>query len=224
VSAVATASVEESIVGAVPKGLFVDGEWVDAEGAGTLPVEDPATGAILCEIADASAGDALVALDAAVSAADSWRERAPRERGEILSRAFELIERRREQLALLMTLEMGKPLAESRAEVGYGAEFLRWFAEEAVRIEGRYGLAPDGGSRLLVTKAPVGPCLLITPWNFPWRWGPARSDLQSRPGARWSSSRRSRHRSRCSRWPTSSPSVRSPRRRWSETAPSPPPS
>jgi succinate-semialdehyde dehydrogenase/glutarate-semialdehyde dehydrogenase len=91
----------------------------------------------------------------------------PRERGEILRRAFELVTERAEDFALLMTLEMGKPLAEARGEVTYGAEFLRWFSEEAVRAFGRYSVSPDGKSRLLVTKKPVGPCLLITPWNFP---------------------------------------------------------
>ncbi|EMY35987.1 succinate-semialdehyde dehydrogenase (NAD(P)+), partial [Arthrobacter crystallopoietes BAB-32] len=96
-----------------------------------------------------------------------WAKTAPRERGEILRRAFELVTERAEDFALLMTLEMGKPLAEARGEVAYGAEFLRWFSEEAVRIDGRFGTAPDGKNRLLVQKKPVGPCLLITPWNFP---------------------------------------------------------
>jgi succinate-semialdehyde dehydrogenase/glutarate-semialdehyde dehydrogenase len=101
----------------------------------------------------------------------AWARYPPRERSEILRRAFELIVERAESLALLMTLEMGKPLAESRAEIAYGAEFLRWFAEEAVRIDGRYATAPGGGARLLTMRRPVGPCLLITPWNFPLAMG-----------------------------------------------------
>jgi succinate-semialdehyde dehydrogenase/glutarate-semialdehyde dehydrogenase len=171
VSAIATSTTDASVVDRVPKRLRIAGEWRDAEGGARLPVEDPATGEPLCHVADASADDALAALDSAVAAQDAWAAHPPRERGEILRRAFERISERADHLALLMTLEMGKPLPESRAEVAYGAEFLRWFAEEAVRIEGRYGLAPDASSRLLVTKAPVGPCLLITPWNFPLAMG-----------------------------------------------------
>jgi succinate-semialdehyde dehydrogenase/glutarate-semialdehyde dehydrogenase len=170
-TALATASAERSVVDAVPQQLLVGGEWRDATGGDTLAVEDPATGETLCSVADATAGDAIAALDAAVDAGPAWAATAPRERGDVLRRAFELIGERAEQLAVLMTLEMGKPLAEARAEVAYGAEYLRWFSEEAVRIEGRYGLAPDGASRLLVSKAPVGPCLLITPWNFPLAMG-----------------------------------------------------
>ncbi|MEX1141001.1 MAG: NAD-dependent succinate-semialdehyde dehydrogenase [Thermoleophilaceae bacterium] len=162
---------ERSIVDAVPKRLLIGGEWRDGDGGATLAVDDPATGEILCEVADASAADAAAALDAAAAAQERWAAHPPRARGEILQRAFERVTERRDELALLMTLEMGKPLAESRGEVAYAAEFLRWFAEEAVRIEGRYATAPDGASRLLVTKAPVGPCLLITPWNFPLAMG-----------------------------------------------------
>jgi succinate-semialdehyde dehydrogenase/glutarate-semialdehyde dehydrogenase len=169
-SVVADVSAERAAVEAVPKGLLVGGEWRSGA-AGVLAVEDPATGLALGEIADASAEDAVAALDAAVTAAEAWAEVPPRERGEILRRAFERVSERREELALLMTLEMGKPLGESRAEVAYAAEYLRWFGEEAVRIDGRYGSAPDGGSRLLVTRSPVGPCLLITPWNFPMAMG-----------------------------------------------------
>jgi succinate-semialdehyde dehydrogenase/glutarate-semialdehyde dehydrogenase len=162
---------EPAVVGEVPKLLLIGGEWRDADSDERLAVTDPATEEVLCEVADASAADAVAALDAAADAAEEWAATPPRERGEILRRAFEVIGERADELALLMTLEMGKPLAESRAEVAYGAEFLRWFAEEAVRIEGRYALAPDGSSRLLVSKAPVGPCLLITPWNFPLAMG-----------------------------------------------------
>ena len=160
---------ETEIVDSIPRGLLIGGEWVQA--SGTLAVEDPSTGELLAEVADATEQDALAALDAAVAAQPSWGEHPPRERGEILRRAYEEIVARQDELALLMTLEMGKPLAESRAEVTYAAEFLRWFSEEAVRIEGRYANAPNGASRLLVMKQPVGPCLLITPWNFPLAMG-----------------------------------------------------
>ncbi len=165
-----TASQEHSVVDQVPKQLYIGGEWRDGA-KGSLSVEDPATGESLCEIADASTDDAIAALDAAAAAADDWSRHPPRERGEILRRAFEMIIAREEELALLMTLEMGKPLKESRAEIAYGAEFLRWFSEQAVRIEGRYAMAPNGQGRLLTMKQPVGPCLLITPWNFPLAMG-----------------------------------------------------
>ncbi len=138
---------------------------------GTLPVQDPSTGEVLAEVADASPADAIAALDAAVEAAPTWAAHPPRERGEILRRAFEMINERADDLALLMTLEMGKPLAESRSEIVYAAEFLRWFSEEAVRIDGRYATAPGGNGRLLTMRQPVGPCLLITPWNFPLAMG-----------------------------------------------------
>jgi succinate-semialdehyde dehydrogenase/glutarate-semialdehyde dehydrogenase len=165
-----TASHEQSVVDAVPKQLYIAGEW--REGAqGTLPVEDPATGAPLCEVADASVQDAAQALDAAVAAGPGFAAMAPRERGEILRRAFELIIARQDELALLMTLEMGKPIRESRGEIAYAAEFFRWFAEEAVRVEGRYVTAASGAGRVLTMRQPVGPCLLITPWNFPLAMG-----------------------------------------------------
>src|SRR5215208_1643637 len=144
----------------VPRGLYIGGAWRDATGGGTLPVEDPGTGEVLAEIADATADDARAALDAACSAQPAWAKVA-RERGEILRRAFEEPMERQEELALLMTLEMGKPLTESRGEIAYAAEFFRWFAEEAVRIDGRFATAPDGRWKLLVLKQPVGPCLLI---------------------------------------------------------------
>jgi succinate-semialdehyde dehydrogenase/glutarate-semialdehyde dehydrogenase len=166
-----TRSTEQEVVAKVPKGLFVGGEWRDATGGGTLPVEDPSTGEPLCEVADATPQDAMAALDAAVAAQAAWAATAPRERGEILRRAWEALVRRTDELALLMTLEMGKPVAESRAEIAYAGEFLRWFAEEAVRIEGRWATAPNGGMRMLTMRQPVGPCLLITPWNFPMAMG-----------------------------------------------------
>ena len=151
----------------MPKQLYRDGEWRDAEGGRTFSVEDPSTGDTLAAVADASPGDAIAALDAASRAQHEWASVAPRARGELLRNAYEQMIESQESLALLMTLEMGKPLSESRAEVRYAAEFFRWFSEEAVRISGRYALAPGGESRMLVTKKPVGPTLLITPWNFP---------------------------------------------------------
>src|SRR5690348_13817226 len=165
-----TASAEQKIVDEVPKQLYIGGEWRDGA-KGTLSVEDPSTGESLCEVADASTDDAKAALTAAVDAGPEWFDHAPRERGEILRRAFEAIVARTDELALLMTLEMGKPLAESKAEIAYGAEFFRWFSEEAVRIDGRYATAPNGQGRLLTMKQPVGACLLITPWNFPLAMG-----------------------------------------------------
>src|ERR671925_2270931 len=162
---------ETAVVQAVPNQLFIAGEWRDAAAGATLPVEDPSTGETLVEVADATPDDAIAALDAAVAAQEEWAVHPPRERGEILRRSFERIIERADELALLMTLEMGKPLIESKAEIVYAAEFFRWFAEEAVRIDGRYSVAPNGKGRLLTMKQPVGPCLLITPWNFPMAMG-----------------------------------------------------
>jgi succinate-semialdehyde dehydrogenase/glutarate-semialdehyde dehydrogenase len=165
-----TTTHERQVIDSVPKQLYIDGEWRDGS-QGTLPVEDPATGETLCEVADASVEDAKAALDAAVQAGPDFAAHPPRERGEILRRAYEGIIARQDDLALLMTLEMGKPIAESKAEVVYAADFLRWFAEQAVRIDGRFSSAPNGQGRLMTMKQPVGPCLLITPWNFPMAMG-----------------------------------------------------
>ncbi len=161
---------ESAVLDKVPKKLLIGGDWVDGS-EGTLPVEDPATQETLTEVADASPDDAMKALDAAVDTQKEWQRTPPRERGEILRRAWEEITERADELALLMTLEMGKSLAESKAEIIYGSEFLRWFAEEAVRIDGRYAVAPNGQGRLLTMKQPVGPSLMITPWNFPLAMG-----------------------------------------------------
>ncbi|GAB2513625.1 NAD-dependent succinate-semialdehyde dehydrogenase [Microbacterium petrolearium] len=158
---------EKTLIGSIPKGLFIGGEWVDATGGGTLEVRDPATNEVIARIADATADDATAALDAAVAAQEEWAATPPRQRGEILRRAWELVQERKEDLALVMTIEMGKPFAESLGEVAYGGEFLRWFGEEAVRITGRYGLNPEGTGRIVVSQRPVGPCFFITPWNFP---------------------------------------------------------
>ncbi|MDX2600054.1 NAD-dependent succinate-semialdehyde dehydrogenase [Streptomyces caniscabiei] len=160
-----------TVVRDVPKQLFIGGDWQDAESGRTLSVDNPATGEELCQVADASPADGRRALEAAVAAQAAWAATPPRVRSEILRRAYDIIIARTEDLALLMTLEMGKPLAEARAEVAYGAEFFRWFSEEAVRIDGGMMTAPDGRNRLLVARQPVGPCLLITPWNFPLAMG-----------------------------------------------------
>ena len=157
---------EAELLAAVPRGLYIGGVWQDG-GAGTFPVIDPATGNTLVEIADATPEDGIRALDAAVAAQDAWAATPPRTRSDILRRAFDLLTERADEFALLMTLEMGKPLAEARGEVTYGGEFLRWFSEEAVRIAGRYGTNPEGTGRMIVSQRPVGPCFFITPWNFP---------------------------------------------------------
>ena len=162
-----TAARERALLDGIPRGLFIGGEWRDAADGGTFAVIDPSTGLELVSIADAAVADGEAALAAAHAAQASWAKTAPRERAEILRRAFDAVTARADDFALLMTLEMGKPLAEARGEVAYGAEFLRWFSEETARISGRFATAPDGGSRLLVMKRPVGPCLFITPWNFP---------------------------------------------------------
>jgi succinate-semialdehyde dehydrogenase / glutarate-semialdehyde dehydrogenase len=163
--------VEKSLLAGVPTGLFIGGVWRDSSDGATIKVEDPATGEVLTQVADASVADGRAALDAAVAAQPGWAGTAPRERGEILRSAFEAVSARAEDFALLMTLEMGKPLAESRGEVVYGAEFFRWFSEEAVRVAGRWSTAPNGATRLLTMKQPVGPTLMITPWNFPLAMG-----------------------------------------------------
>jgi succinate-semialdehyde dehydrogenase / glutarate-semialdehyde dehydrogenase len=162
---------EAQVVKAVEKRLFIDGKWVDAADGGTFDVIDPATGATLCSVADATPADGRAALDAAVAAQPAFSATSPRERADMLTRAFELLHERIDDLALLMTLEMGKPLAEARGEIAYAAEFFRHFAGEAVRIEGGYQTAPAGGARFMITRQPVGPCLLITPWNFPMAMG-----------------------------------------------------
>src|SRR3954453_13938443 len=162
---------ETAVVEAAPTKLFIAGEWRDAGGGGTLDVGDPSTGEAIASVADATPDDAKAALDACCAVQEEWAAHPPRERGEILRRAFEAMTARADELALLMTLEMGKPLAESKAEITYAAEFLRWFSEQSVRIEGRFATAPNGVGRLITMKQPVGPCYAITPWNFPAAMG-----------------------------------------------------
>jgi succinate-semialdehyde dehydrogenase/glutarate-semialdehyde dehydrogenase len=164
-------SSEQAVLERVPNGLYIGGEWRAASAGGTLPVEDPSTGEPLCEVADAQPQDALDALAAAAARQAEWAAHPPRERGEILRRAYDELTARGEELALLMTLEMGKALAESRAEIAYAAEFFRWFSEEAVRIHGRYMTNTTGKGRILTMRQPVGPCVFVTPWNFPMAMG-----------------------------------------------------
>ncbi|WP_293696084.1 NAD-dependent succinate-semialdehyde dehydrogenase [uncultured Agrococcus sp.] len=160
------AAKERELLESVPGKLFIDGEWVDGED-GTIDVTDPATGERIHTIANGSVADGVRALDAACAVQDDWARTSARERSDILRRAYDLVMERAEDFALLMTLEMGKPLSEARGEVKYGAEFLRWFSEEAVRVYGRYHDNPENTGRMLVSYRPVGPCYLITPWNFP---------------------------------------------------------
>ena len=155
------------VLEATPKGLLINGEWRDASDGGTFDVENPATGEVLATLASATEEDSRAAMDAAANAQESWARTSARERSEILRRTFDLVQEHKDDLALLMTLEMGKPFKESQGEVVYGGEFLRWFSEEAVRHYGRYVDTPEGNLKMIVTHKPVGPCLLITPWNFP---------------------------------------------------------
>ncbi|MGZ5417188.1 MAG: NAD-dependent succinate-semialdehyde dehydrogenase, partial [Nocardioides sp.] len=162
---------EQEALAKVPAGLLIGGAWREASDGGTIVVEDPATGKSLTTVASATPEDGRAALDAAVAAQADWARTAPRDRAEILRAAFDLLTERADEFALLMTLEMGKPLAQSKGEVTYGAEFFRWFSEEVVRVSGRWSTSPDGKTRLMTMKQPVGPTLMITPWNFPLAMG-----------------------------------------------------
>jgi succinate-semialdehyde dehydrogenase/glutarate-semialdehyde dehydrogenase len=148
-----------------PTGLLVDGGWRNARV--TFRVDDPATGDRIADVADASVEDGLAALDSVCAAAPAWAATSLRDRAELLRRAFDALMERQEEFAALIAHEMGKPVAEARGEVAYGAEFLRWYSEEVSRPAGEYRVSPDGGQRILVSRRPIGPCLLITPWNFP---------------------------------------------------------
>jgi succinate-semialdehyde dehydrogenase/glutarate-semialdehyde dehydrogenase len=162
---------EEAVLDGVKKQLYIGGEWRDGSEGATIDVEDPATGETLVEVADGTPDDATAALDAAVEMKDEFAAMPPVERGEVLRRAFEKLVERKDELALLMTLEMGKPVSESEGEIVYAAEFFRWFSGEAMRVEGQYNVAANGRGRVLTMKQPVGPSLLITPWNFPMAMG-----------------------------------------------------
>ena len=159
------------LIGSIPTGLYIDGQWAPAASGTTFDVENPATGQVIAKVAKGGAADATAAINSAARHQKSWAATSPRERSEILRRAYELILDRQDDLALIMTTEMGKPLAEAKGEVVYAAEFFRWFSEEAVRIDGDHTTTGDGKNRIIVTKEPVGPCILITPWNFPLAMG-----------------------------------------------------
>jgi succinate-semialdehyde dehydrogenase/glutarate-semialdehyde dehydrogenase len=166
-----TVSSEQAILDGVKTQLYIGGEWRDGGEGGTIAVEDPATGETIAEVADATVDDAKAALGAAHEAFQTFRDHPPRERGDILRRAYDLITERTDDLAVLMTMEMGKPIAESKAEIAYAANFFRWYAEEAVRINGRFTINETGVGRVLTMQQPVGPCIFITPWNFPLAMG-----------------------------------------------------
>ncbi|HMD93907.1 MAG TPA: aldehyde dehydrogenase family protein, partial [Trebonia sp.] len=151
----------------VPTGLLIGGEWGGGRGGSTFPVLDPATEESVAEVADGTVEDALDAVGAAHAALPGWAATPPRQRAEILRRAFELMTERAESLARLMSLENGKSLRDARGEAAYAAEFFRWYAEEAVRIEGTLMRAPSGANRILTTRQPIGVAVLVTPWNFP---------------------------------------------------------
>jgi succinate-semialdehyde dehydrogenase / glutarate-semialdehyde dehydrogenase len=157
------------LLSSVPTGLWIGGE--ERKGSSTFDVMNPADDEVLITVADANADDAIAALDAAAGVQAEWAATPARKRGEILRSVFETITAHADDIAALMTLEMGKVVAESKGEVTYGAEFFRWFAEEAVRIGGRYTPSPAGTGRIIVTKQAVGPCYAITPWNFPLAMG-----------------------------------------------------
>ena len=150
----------------VPTDLLLGGSWVTGDN-GSFPVHNPSCGQILAHVADASVEQGIEALDAACDARTSWAATSARERADILNRAYTLMTQRTEVIARLMTLEMGKPLDQSRGEVAYAANYLRWYAEEAARNFGRTAVAPESGLQITTVRRPVGPCLLITPWNFP---------------------------------------------------------
>ena len=162
-----TAQDEVRVLASVPKGLLIDGVWRESSDGTTLDVTDPATGKVLASIASATPADGMAAMDAAAKAQSEWAKTSPRYRAELLRKVFDRVIELADDFAILMSLEMGKPFAEAKGEVAYGAEFLRWFSEEAAHIAGRFGTAPDGKMRLMVHKRPVGPSLFITPWNFP---------------------------------------------------------
>lgn len=156
---------ERMVIDALPAGQYINGQWVTNQT--TIPVENPATGQIIAEVHDADPATAMSALDAAAAAQPAWAATKPRDRAEILRRAFDLVQARRDLFAACMTMEMGKPFAEAQGEVDYGTEYLRWYSEQASRNEGYFAPSPTTGRRTLTMRMPVGPVLAITPWNFP---------------------------------------------------------
>ena len=166
--------------------LFIGGHWRPARNGARMPVIDPSTEATIAHVAAATVEDALEAVDAAASAGGGWAANPapPRERAEILRRAFEPMRDHEHELAVLMVLEKWKALRDAQAEARYAAEFFRWYSEEAVRADGWLGTAPSGANRILVLRQPVGVSVLVTPWNFPAAMATRRSGRRLRPGAR----------------------------------------
>ncbi len=162
-----SAADEARVLAMVPKGIYINGEWRDSSDKSVIDVIDPATGKVLAQVANATAADGQDALAAAHEAQAAWAKTSPRFRADILRKAFDKVTEMADDFALVMSLEMGKPLAEAKGEVAYAAEFLRWFSEETTHQAGRFATAPDGKMRIMVQKRPVGPSLFITPWNFP---------------------------------------------------------
>src|SRR5258708_19663419 len=162
---------EPSIDPDIPTGLYINGKFRDASNGGRFDVYDPATEQVLASVADGTIEDAQAAVDAAAAAFDGWAARSPRERGEILRKAFDLFSAQKEKFARLMTQENGKSLTDARGEATYAAEFFRWYAEEAPRNLGQMGRAPASGARMLVQHKPAGVAVMVTPWNFPAAMG-----------------------------------------------------
>ena len=162
---------EQQVLESIPTQLYIGGKWIDGSEGDTIAVEDPSTEETLIEVASGNKDDALKALEAAAGAQKEWAATPPMERGEILRRAYEAMKERADDLALLMTLEMGKPVEESKAEITYAADFFWYYAGEASRIDGHYGMSYNGKGRVMVMQQPVGPTILITPWNFPMAMG-----------------------------------------------------
>jgi succinate-semialdehyde dehydrogenase/glutarate-semialdehyde dehydrogenase len=162
---------EQQVLESIPTQLYIGGDWVDGSEGGAIAVEDPSTEETLIEVASGNRDDAFKALEAAVASQKEFAAMQPMERGEILRRAYQALKERADDLALLMTLEMGKPVEESKAEIGYAADFFSWYAGEAARITGHFGTSYNGKGRVLVMQQPVGPTILITPWNFPMAMG-----------------------------------------------------
>ena len=162
---------EKKVLSEVPTQLLIGGEWRDSSNGDTLAIEDPSTGETLVEVADGTPDDAQAAMNAAADAQAEWAASEPNLRSEILWKAYEALNDQVDELATLMTLEMGKTTAESKAEIIYAADFFRWFSGEALRIEGTYKMSGNGAFRVLVMRQPIGPCYFITPWNFPMAMG-----------------------------------------------------
>lgn len=162
-----SAAEEARVLALVPKGIYINGEWRDSSDKSVIDVIDPATGKVLAQVANATAADGQAAMTAADEAQAAWAKTSPRFRADILRKAFDKVTEMADEFAILMSLEMGKPVAEAKGEVAYGSEFLRWFSEETTHQAGRFATAPDGKMRIMVQKRPVGPSLFITPWNFP---------------------------------------------------------